>query len=113
MFLAIVVGFAFILAGYKPIAKGLILGTFFSIINFVLMGEMIPWRIGTTKKAATAVSAGSIVLRYAVLAVAIFIGLRSAEFNLPAVVIGVFMIQIMLLGEQITKLATSSFKKQG
>ena len=103
----------FILAGYKPIAKGLILGTLFSIINFILIGETIPWRIGTSKKKVAAISMGSIFFRYAVLAIPIISGVRSPQFNLPAVVIGVFMVQLVLLGEHIMRLTTSSFRKQG
>jgi hypothetical protein len=55
----------------------------------------------------------SILLRYALLGIPIIVGVRSPEFNLPAVVVGIFSVQIVLLGEHITKLATSSFRKQG
>ena len=43
---AIFIGLFFIVAGQKPIGKGLILGTIFSIINFIIMGETLPHRIG-------------------------------------------------------------------
>lgn len=110
--LAIVTGVALILLGYKPIAKGLILGTLFSVVNFVLMGETLPWRLGASQTKATVIAMLSILLRYALLGIPIFVGVKFSEFNLPAAVIGVFLVQIVLLGEHITKLATSSFRKQ-
>jgi hypothetical protein len=113
MVVAIIAGVALIIIGYKPIAKGLILGTLFSVINFVLMGETLPWRLSASTKKATVISMLSIMLRYALLGIPIVVGVKSSEFNLPAVVIGLFLVQIVLLGEHITKLATSSFRKQG
>jgi hypothetical protein len=46
---AIFAGLVFILAGQEPVGKGLILGTIFSIINFIVMGEMLPMKIGKSK----------------------------------------------------------------
>jgi len=43
---AIVIGLCLILLGMKPIAKGLILGSVFSIVNFILIGETLPMRMG-------------------------------------------------------------------
>ncbi|MDX9785758.1 MAG: ATP synthase subunit I [Desulfobacterales bacterium] len=109
--LAIVLGLGFILAGYKPIGKGLILGTLFGILNFILMGETLPWRVGQSKNKATAISAVSILFRYALLAIPIFIGVRFPEFNVAAAIIGIFMVQFVLLGEQILRLITPLTKK--
>ena len=49
MIAAIIIGLVFIIAGQKPLGKGLILGTIFSVINFILIGETLPLRIGKTK----------------------------------------------------------------
>lgn len=111
IFLAIIVGLGFILAGYKPIAKGLILGTLFSIVNFILMGETLPRRIGPSRKKATVISAGFILVRYALLAVPVFLGIRSPEFNLPAVIVGIFMVQLTVLGDHVVRLKPFFSKK--
>jgi ATP synthase I chain len=113
MVVAIVAGLVLIIIGYKPIAKGLILGTLFSVVNFVLMGETLTWRLSPSRKRATVISMLSIMLRYALLGVPIVVAVKFSEYNLPAVVVGLFLVQIVLLGEHITKLATSSFRKQG
>jgi len=49
MLAAIFVGLVFILMGQNAVGKGLILGTFFSIINFILMGEAIPLKAGKSR----------------------------------------------------------------
>jgi len=46
---AIFIGLVMILAGHKPVGKGLILGTLFSVINFVLMGETLPVKMGKSR----------------------------------------------------------------
>jgi len=49
IWIAIIIGFCFFLAGHKPVGKGLVLGTIFSVINFVLIGQTLPLRIGKSK----------------------------------------------------------------
>ena len=46
---AIFVGLVFILMGQNAIGKGLILGTLFSIVNFVLLGETLPLKAGQSR----------------------------------------------------------------
>lgn len=112
MVVAIIVGLGCILFGYKPIGKGLILGALFSTINFIVMGETLPWRVGQTKKKATFISMGSILFRYAMLGVPIFMGLKYQQYNIITVVIGLFLLQLLILGEQLIKMATSRRGKQ-
>jgi predicted lysophospholipase L1 biosynthesis ABC-type transport system permease subunit len=87
---AILIAFVFILFAQKGIAKGLILGTLFSIINFVLMGESIPLKLGKSKNKTFLLSLSSILFRYILMAVPLFIGLRLEAINFFAVVVGLF-----------------------
>jgi hypothetical protein len=106
---AIIIGFAFILAAQKPIAKGLILGTFASILNFILIGEALPSRVlQSSKKKLFTLSLGSIFLRFALMAVPVVIAIKSEDFNLFAVIIGVFMVQVMILVDHISSLIFST-----
>ena len=73
MVVAIVVSFILILAGLKSVGKGLILGTIFSVINFVLIGQTLPLRLSQTKRKTFILSLGSIFFRYALLAGLIFL----------------------------------------
>ena len=99
--IAIAVAVFFILAGHKPLGKGLILGTIFSIINFILIGESIPLKIGASKKKTRFVSIGSIFSRYILLAVPIVMGIKLDQFNMIAVVSGIFSVQLIILADHL------------
>jgi len=101
---AILIGFGFILAGYKPVGKGLVLGTLFSIINFILIGQSLPLRLGKSKRKAFILSLVSIFLRYALMAVPLVIAVRYDQFNLAAAICGIFAIQLVILGDYVWKL---------
>ncbi len=95
---AIIVGFFLIIAGQSTVGKGLILGTLFSSINFALMGEVLPHKVGKSRGKTYLVAVGSIISRYLLLAVPIVLCIRSPErFNLFAVIIGIFMVQLVIL----------------
>lgn len=96
---AIIVAFIFILAGHKAIGKGLVLGTIFSVINFVLMGETLPMRMGESKKKTFFLSLSSIFFRYLLLAIPLFVAIKYEQFNLIAAVVGIFFIQFIILSE--------------
>jgi len=91
----------FILADHEPVGKGLILGTFFSIINFILIGEAIPMKIGASQKKIKLISFGSISFRYLILAVPIIMGIKLDNFNMIAVVSGIFSVQLVILADHL------------
>lgn len=109
---AIFVGLFLILAGQKPVGKGLILGTVFSIVNFILMAQMLPRRIGKSKNKTFFLSFGSIVLRYFLLAVPLIIAIKFDQYNFIAVVFGIFMVQFVILGDHLLSLIASRRDKQ-
>ena len=94
---AIIVAFILILFGFKAIAKGLVLGTLFSLLNFILMGETISGKIHGSQKKAFINALGSILFRYLIMAVPLILALKYEQFHLFAVITGLFMIQIMIL----------------
>ncbi len=112
IWIAIAIGFCFFLAGQKPVGKGLVLGTVFSVINFVLIGQTLPLRIGKSKRKTFFLSLGSIFCRYVLLAVPVFVAVKFADFNIVAAILGLFMIQIVILADHILKLFSSKRKKQ-
>ena len=99
MMFAIFFALAFILFEEKAIAKGLILGTLFSIFNFVLIGRSLPLSLGQTPAKARAVGLASILGRYVVLAVPLIVGLKFKNISFWAVVVGIFAVQIVTLIE--------------
>jgi hypothetical protein len=95
---AIIIGFFLIIAGQSSIGKGLILGTLFSSINFALMAEVLPHKVGKSRGKTYLISLGSIVSRYALLAIPIVLGIKFPDrFNLITVIVGIFMVQLVIL----------------
>lgn len=112
MVAAILIALGFILAGYKPIGKGLVLGTLFSVLNFVLMGEMLPMRLGRTRRAAVFVSLGSLVVRLGLMAVPLIVATRYEEFNLFGVIPGLLMVQAVILLDHLLGPLTAAGRNQ-
>lgn len=109
---AIFIGFAFIIVGQKPVGKGLILGTIFSIINFIIMGETLPLRIGKSNNKTFFFSLGSIFFRYILLAVPMIIAVKFEQYNFISVILGIFMIQLFILADHFVSFITATRKKQ-
>ena len=110
--LAGMIALFFILIDQEPIAKGLILGTFFSVLNFILMGKTIALKFGKSKRKTFSISMGSIILRYLLLAIPLIAALKFEQLNLVAVIIGIFMIQFVILVEHLLTLIPALRKKQ-
>jgi len=109
---AVIAGFVFYLAGMVPVCKGLVLGTLFSILNFILMGETLPMRMDRTKGRTFFIALGSIFFRYILLAIPIYIAIKNKQFDFFAVIVGIFMVQIMLLADHFSVTIFSRFKKK-
>jgi hypothetical protein len=97
MLTAIALGFVLILMGFKPMGKGLVLGTCFSILNFVLIGEMLPLRLGRSQRRTFLFSMSSIFVRYTILAIPLIVAFYYEQFHLGGVIAGLFMIQFVIL----------------
>jgi len=94
---ALASAFIFLFFHERSIAKGVVLGTCFSIINFFLMGKSIPRILGRSRTKANVLGFMSILLRYFFLAIPLVVGVKYASFNFVAVVVGIFAIQIVML----------------
>lgn len=104
MMVSIFICLGFLLLGQKALGKGLVLGTIFSVVNFVLMGESLPMRIGKEKGRTFLVSLGSILIRYVLLAIPVIIAVKFETINLFTVVAGLFTVQIMIITEHVIKI---------
>jgi hypothetical protein len=110
--IAIFAGISFFLLGLKPVGKGLILGTLFSILNFILMGESLPMKVGQTKNKAMALSFLSIFFRYGLMAVPLIASIKLERFNFAATVCGLFMVQFVILADEVIRLIYNSTLKK-
>jgi len=101
MAVGIFVGLFLIIAGYKPMAKGLILGTLFSVLNFVIMGETLALRVSPSRTRSSVLSLGTAFFRYLILALPLIVAVKYDTFDLVSTVIGIFMIHLLVLGDHI------------
>jgi predicted lysophospholipase L1 biosynthesis ABC-type transport system permease subunit len=101
MVCALILGGLLFLLGERAVAKGLVLGTCFSILNFYLLGKSIPMALGRTRRTAGFIGLGSLLVRYGVLAVPLVVAVQSASFNFVAAAVGIFAVQIATLFDYI------------
>jgi len=111
MTMATITGLFFILAGQRPIGKGLVLGAIFSVINFILIGETLPMRIGKSKWKTYNSVFTLMLLRYSLLAVPLIIAVKIEQFNLCAAILGIFMIQVVILADHVIQVFSSNLRK--
>jgi len=112
MMVAIIAGLFFVLAGQRPIGKGLVLGAIFSVINFILIGETLPMRLGKSKWKTYNSVFTSILFRYSLLAVPLILAVKIEQFNLVATILGIFMIQVVILADHMIQVFSSNLRKQ-
>ena len=110
MFAAIVGGLILILAGQKGLGKGLVLGTIFSVLNFIIMGQLLPMQLGKKKGPTIATALGSMGLRYVLLAIPLVIAVKFDQIDIITTAIGIFMIQLVILTDHIAQFFSSPHK---
>ena len=104
---AVVIGLLLVLVGQKTLAKGLVLGTLFSVFNFVLMGQILPLLLAPSRRRSSLLSFGSILFRYILLAIPLLIAVKLTDFDFMATVVGIFMVQIVIVGDHLYRLIFS------
>jgi len=85
----------------------MILGSIFSVANFILIGKALPLRIGKSKRKTFFLSLGSIFFRYVLMALSIIVAVKFEQFSLVAAIVGLFMIQFVILADHLVKLISS------
>ncbi len=103
MVTAVIAGMVFILVGQKPIAKGLVLGSIFSVINFILIGEILPMIITASRKRSVLFSFISMLFRFFLLSMPLILSLKLSSLNFVAAAFGIFMVQIMIMGDHLLR----------
>lgn len=97
---AILFAFLLLLLGFKPMGKGLVLGTLFSILNFILIGQALPRQLGHARGKTIAIALCSIGGRFTLMAIPLILAIKMDALNLPATIFGLFMVQAVILAEQ-------------
>ncbi len=100
---AVILALVFILAGQTALGKGLVLGALFSVINFVLMGEAMPLKLGRSSRRTYLLSLASLFLRYLILSAPLVVAVKYEQFHLVTTVAGIFMVQFVIIAEHLGK----------
>ena len=75
-------------AGVRALGKGLVLGVLFSVVNFNVMAMLLPLQVAPGRRKSTMVSLGSILLRYGLMAIPLIVAVKSPQFEISTVVVG-------------------------
>lgn len=97
MFVAIAVWIVFFILDMQDIGRGFLLGAVASVINFALLGESLARRMGLTGRKLKLNIYASLIIRLIIMAIPLYLGIKFDRFNIFAVIVGLFMIQIMIL----------------
>ena len=108
MVTAIALGGFLILIGQQPVGKGFILGTIFSVINFIIIGETIPYRLGKTRGKTFLVALASILFRFGVMAVPLILAAKFDQFSLFSVIFGIFTVQMVIIADHLFSMNVST-----
>lgn len=112
MALAICISLIFLVLGYKPICRGVVLGAIFSTINFVLMAYSFHSKISPDRKKASLAALYNIFFRYFFMAIPIFIAIKSPRFDLLSTILGLFTVQVVILAHHVYQTFQFSWKKR-
>lgn len=94
-----------IVAGHRELARGLVLGTLFSIVNFVLMGMSIGLRMQKTRRSGTIMSLLLVLMRFGLLALPLIVAIHHDKYHIATTIAGLFMVQGVMLAKALGELA--------
>ena len=104
---AIMIAVAMIFTGHSELGRGLVLGTLFSILNFILMGESIQLRMQRTQRSSSVVSFFMVLVRFVLLAFPLIVSIHHDKYHIATTAAGLFMVQAVILTGALGKLVTS------
>ncbi len=108
LILAAILAGLLIMTGQRSLGKGLILGTLFGIVNFILMALALPMRLRYVRGKALLFSLTSIYVRLALMALPLIWALKHDSVALTTTAAGLFMIQVAIVSDHLwTKLRDS------
>ena len=99
LLLTVMVAAGLIAFGRVSLGKGLVLGTLFSIMNFLLLGSTVPMKLGRSRGKTLLLALGTMGGRFFLLAVPMVTALRTETFHIVATIIGIFSVQLMILAD--------------
>ncbi|MDL2268463.1 ATP synthase subunit I [Desulfosarcina sp. OttesenSCG-928-A07] len=99
--LAVFAGLIALVLGHKTVCRGLVLGGFFSSLNFIWMARTLHKNLHTDRVKASFSAFRNLFFRYLFLAVPVIIAIKFQRFNLVATIVGLFVVQIVILADHL------------
>lgn len=90
-----------LLSGRRPEAWGVLLGTVVAIFNFSLLARSIRNLIGADPRSARLKGGLGYIGRYLLTAAALFYSYTSPHLNIYAVLVGLLMLKVLILGKAV------------
>jgi len=90
--LFVVAGLVLFAMGYRPMARGVVLGALFSVLNFALMARLLPLQVGYKRRGASVFAGFSMLARMALMAVPLIVAFKGATFHWIGVAAGLFAV---------------------
>ncbi len=103
MALAIGVSIIFLIFGEKAMCRGLVLGAFFSVLNFVLMAQTLHLKIKPERTKASISALGNVFFRFAFMAIPLFFAIQYPRFDLMTTIVGLFSVQTVILVDHLLR----------
>ncbi|SFM52362.1 ATP synthase subunit I [Thermodesulforhabdus norvegica] len=97
----VLLGLVIFMLGYKAVARGLVLGGLFSVINFNLMAHFLPYQLGVARARASVIAFASLLGRLLLLSIPIVVALKWDNFNAVATIVGLFAVPVGLFIEKV------------
>lgn len=98
---AVVLGLATHLAGWPAASRGLLVGSLFSVLNFILLGKELARHLDDAPQRGRVPKRIARVGRYLLGAVPVVLAIRLPAVDLPATVAGMFMVPLTILLEAV------------
>lgn len=92
-----VLGTAAYLAGYPAVARGLVLGSLFSVLNFLLMGNALGRKLLAGSAEGLFLAVATRAGRYLLWAVPPVLAVKLPFLDLTATIAGMFMVPLLIV----------------
>jgi hypothetical protein len=94
---AVVMGLAAYMAGWPSVTRGLLLGSLFSALNFILLARGLTHRMAGGHRPAPVRTLFARLGRYLLWAVPVVLAVKLPAVDLPAAIAGVFMVPVCIV----------------
>lgn len=94
---AVVLGIGCYLAGWPAMTRGIIVGSLFSILNFILLGKTMTRKLTDQRRGGALLTLVAQLGRYLLWAVPVIIAVKLPPVDLPATIAGLFMVPICIV----------------